>query len=101
MREINHSGPVDLQELADSPERLAAWAKDHADAFLKLLIEVGLSAEDAAELLERGNPSIRPRSSDSRATPRRPKFSQLKEAVPSPMTDAEYANVLAGRTRER
>ncbi len=100
MQENSQLDNADLEALANDPERRAKWAKENIGHFAKLLMENGMSAENAAALIERTKTTSETKPSSKRLPRRRPKFSELREAVPTQMTDAEYANVLVGKTRD-
>lgn len=91
------------ESLMSDPEALVQWCLENKRSLAKVLQEQGMSAEEAKKLISRADFANKDAHADGRGNPAgksRGKFYDLKEAQPTPMTDAEYVNVLRGHRRD-
>lgn len=93
---------LDLQVLASDPVALAEFCREKRQSFKKVLLSAGLTEREADRLLVSYSAvghAPEPGNSRQPFKRRATKFSKLVAARPTPMTDAEYAHVLRGKTR--
>lgn len=100
-RKVTHEFDLlELEAMASDPDAMEAWILENADIVCELLRgsdSQGRTLEDPAVTLRKwlvqyrqiGEDGIRP-----------PKFGDVEEARPGPMSDEEFARMLAGGDRK-
>lgn len=94
---------TELESLFSDPEALNEWKRANKSQLEDVLRNHGGTPEEIATLLgyaDKSGQQAQHEAAKIQGSRGRAKFSELKEAKPTPMTDAEYSNILRGRRRD-